>query len=54
MALSVYQAKTVRHKAGLKTRLREQFACVKAVLDVTLRTQPKLLGPKLEIGSTGI
>ncbi|MEO0414622.1 MAG: ElyC/SanA/YdcF family protein [Verrucomicrobiota bacterium] len=41
----------VRRLGGLKTKLRERLARVKTVLDVTLlRTQPKFLGEKVQIG----
>lgn len=37
------------------TRIREQFARVKTVLDVYLfRTRPKFLGPRVEIGDDGV
>lgn len=40
----------VRLKWSLKTKIRERFANIKALLDVyVLRTQPKFLGPKESI-----
>ncbi len=45
-----YNAKDLHGKYGLKTRIRERFARVKAILDVfILRTKPKFLGDKIEI-----
>jgi len=46
-----YNAKDLHGKNGLKTRIRERFARIKAILDVfILRTKPKFLGEKIKIG----
>jgi SanA protein len=46
-----YNAQDVYGKNGLKTRIRERFARIKAVLDVfILRTKPKFLGEEITIG----
>jgi SanA protein len=46
-----FNAKDVDAYNSFRTKLREQFARVKTVLDVcVLRTHPKFLGPKIEIG----
>ncbi len=46
-----FNARAVASAPGFRTNLREQFARVKAVLDVCLLgTRPKFLGPKIEIG----
>ena len=46
-----FNAREVGSARGFRTRLREQFARVKAVLDVCmLGTRPKFLGPRIEIG----
>ncbi|MCD4792839.1 MAG: YdcF family protein [Bacteroidales bacterium] len=45
-----YNAKPVTGKNGIKTRIRERFARVKAILDIyILRTKPKFLGNEIEI-----
>ena len=45
-----YNAKPVSGKNGIKTRIRERLARVKAILDVyILRTKPKFLGDEIEI-----
>lgn len=45
-----YNAKDLHGKFGLKTRIRERFARVKAILDVfVLNTKPKFLGEEIEI-----
>ncbi len=45
-----YNAKPVTGKNGIKTRIRERLARVKAILDVyILRTKPKFLGDEIEI-----
>lgn len=45
-----YDAEDVRHRAGLKTRLREKVARVKTILDTTfLGTQPRYLGTPITI-----
>jgi len=40
-----YAAADVSGRASLKTRVREQFAKVAALVDVVLRRRPKFLGP---------
>lgn len=46
-----FNAAEVSFQYGLKTRVREQFARVKAVLDIYLfRTRPHFLGEKVTIG----
>jgi SanA protein len=46
-----YNARDLNGKYGLKTRIRERFARIKAVLDIfILRTKPKFLGEKITIG----
>ncbi len=48
-----FNARAVASAPGFRTNLREQFARVKAVLDVCLLgTRPKFLGPRIEIGDT--
>jgi SanA protein len=48
-----YNAEDVRSIHRLRTMLREQLARVKTVLDVSaLRTEPKFLGPRVEVGMT--
>jgi len=44
-----FDAQAVGGAAGLKTRARELAARVAAVVDVALGTQPKFLGPPVEI-----
>lgn len=45
-----YDARDVRGRRGIKTRVREYFAKVKAFLDIyMLKTQPKFLGEKIDI-----
>lgn len=45
-----YNAGAVAGKNGIKTRIRERLARVKAILDVyILRTKPKFLGDEIEI-----
>ena len=47
-----YPAPDVGMIAGLRTRLRESLARVRALLDVTiLRRQPQFLGPRIHIGA---
>ena len=41
-----YAAQDVNGRYSVKTRIREQFAKVAAVLDVILRRSPKFLGPR--------
>lgn len=49
-----FNARDIRSCKGLRTRLREQFAMVKAVLDIWLREKPRFLGPPVEIGTAGV
>ena len=52
MALLGVNARDVSAYFGLKTRLREQLAKVKTVLDVwLLGREPRFLGPKIELAS---
>jgi SanA protein len=45
-----YNARDLSGKYGLKTRIRERFARIKAILDVfILNTKPKFLGERIEI-----
>lgn len=45
-----FNARDVDFRYGYKTKLREKFARVKTILDIhLLNTQPKFLGPKIEI-----
>lgn len=44
-----FNAQDVNVHYGLKTRLRERFARVKMVLDLTFGKQPKFLGDQIEI-----
>jgi len=45
-----YNARDLHGKNGLKTRIRERFARIKAILDVyILNTKPKFLGEEIEI-----
>lgn len=44
-----FNAKDVRGKYGLKTKIREYFARTKAFLDILLGVKPKFLGKKIEI-----
>ena len=45
-----FNAQTAAYRYGYKVYLREYLARVKAVLDIyVLRTQPKFLGPKVQI-----
>lgn len=47
---AAFAARDVSRRAGIKTKLRERLARVKAVLDVTvLRKQPKFLGQKIPL-----
>ncbi|MBM4027404.1 MAG: vancomycin high temperature exclusion protein [Planctomycetes bacterium] len=49
-----YNAEDVRSIHSVRTMLREQAARVKTVLDVSLlRTKPKFLGPRVEVGQIG-
>lgn len=41
-----YNARDVKKMSGLKTKIREYFACVKAFLDVTFNVDPYFLGEK--------
>lgn len=44
-----FNAKEVNSYYGFKTRLREKFARVKMILDLTFGKKPKFLGEKIEI-----
>lgn len=44
-----FNAKDIKGKYGLKTRLREYLARTKASLDLLFNVQPKYLGEKIEI-----
>jgi len=44
-----FNANDVDAYNGFKTKLREKFACVKALLDIAFRQQPKFLGEKISI-----
>lgn len=45
-----YNARDIRSRGGLKTRIREKLARVKTMLDVSiLNTQPRFLGKKIRI-----
>lgn len=44
-----FNAKDVSRKAGLKTQLREKLARVKVYADYIFNTQPKYLGPRVNI-----
>ena len=44
-----YNAKDIRGKYALKTRIREYLAKTKASLDILFNVQPKYLGNKIEI-----
>ena len=47
-----FPAPEVRVMDGLRTRLRESFARVRALLDVTIFSrQPKVAGPRIQIGT---
>lgn len=47
-----FNAREVDSVNSFRTKVREQFAMVKTVLDVCLlRTRPKFLGPQIEVGS---
>ena len=41
-----YNARDVKKMSGLKTKIREYFACVKAFLDVTFNVDPYFLREK--------
>ena len=44
-----FNAKDIKGKYGLKTKIREAFARVKVFIDVLFDVQPKFLGEKIEI-----
>jgi len=44
-----FNAKDVRGKNGVKTKIREYFARTKAVLDIVFGVKPKFLGEKIAI-----
>jgi SanA protein len=44
-----FDAAEVTGSSGLRTKLREQFARVRTVLDVVLGVSPRFLGPKVEV-----
>lgn len=44
-----YNAKDVSHSAGLKTQVPEKLARVKVFVDYLFSTEPKYLGPKVNI-----
>lgn len=44
-----YNAKDVNKKAGIKVAIREKFARVKMLLDLTFNKQAKFYGPKIDI-----
>jgi SanA protein len=45
-----FNAKDVASNRGLKTKLREKLARVKVFVDYLINTEPKFLGPKVEVG----
>jgi len=50
-----YNARELRSRSSLKTRVREWFARTKSLLDIyVLNRQPKFLGPTIEIADTEI
>ena len=46
-----FNAREVNTRSSIRTKLREQFARVKTVLDMALGVRPKFLGPPVEIQS---
>lgn len=44
-----YNAADVKKMMGIKTKIREYFACVKAYFEVKLNVSPKFLGDPIEI-----
>ena len=44
-----YNARDVKKMNGLKTKIREFFACMKAYIEVKLNVNPRYLGAKIEI-----
>lgn len=44
-----FNAKDVTSRYGLRTQIREYLARTKAILDIIINTQPKLLGPKINL-----
>lgn len=44
-----YNAKNVQKMSGIKTKIREYFACTKAYFEVKLNVNPKFLGEEIQI-----
>ena len=44
-----FNAKDVTNRYGLRTQIREYLARTKAILDIIINTQPKFLGPKINL-----
>ncbi|QXP59930.1 vancomycin high temperature exclusion protein [Olleya sp. HaHaR_3_96] len=44
-----FNAKAIKGRYGLRTKVREYLARTKAIIDVVINKQPKFLGPKIEI-----
>ncbi len=44
-----FNAKDVTSRYGLRTQIREYLARTKAILDIIINTQPKFLGPKINL-----
>lgn len=44
-----YNARDVKHYAGIKTQIRERFARVKVFIDLIINKKPKFLGEAIEI-----
>ncbi|WP_397363448.1 vancomycin high temperature exclusion protein [Olleya sp. R77988] len=44
-----FNAKDIKGRYGLRTKLREYLARSKAIIDVIINKQPKFLGPKINI-----
>lgn len=44
-----YNAADVKKMSGIKTKIRESFACVKAYFEVKMGVDPKFLGEKISI-----
>lgn len=49
MQAIAYNARDVRYFAGLKSRIREKFARLLAVMDMWTGTEPKFLGDRIQI-----
>lgn len=45
-----FNARDISGRYGLKVQIRERLARVKMLLDILIRTKPKFLGEKIEIG----